>query len=212
MMETKLYDTSGKEVGTVKLNEKIFNADVNQELVWETVTTLLRNKRQGTASTKTRAEVRGGGRKPYRQKGIGWARHGSIRSPIWRGGGVAFGPKPRDYSVHMPKKKKMSALISSLSAKAKEHKIVVIEDITLEAPKTKLFADILRNANVHQAKTLVGVEAINRNVKLAGRNIPNVDIKKVDDINCYDILSAHYVLLTKKGLDKLEQRCSTKKS
>ena len=211
-METKLFDINGKEVGTVKLADRIFNLDVNRTLLWENITALLQNKRKGLASTKTKNEVRGGGKKPYRQKGIGWARHGSIRSPIWRGGGVVFGPKPRDYYVHIPKKKRLRALLSSLCEKAKENKIVVIKDLSLESAKTKTFATILKNINLYNAKTLVGIEKIDENIKLASRNIPQVTIKRVDDINCLDVLLADYLLITKKGLEKLEQRCLTKKS
>lgn len=211
-MQATLYNKNGKEIGAVTLNDTLFNSDVNRELLWENVTALLTNKRKGTACTKTRAEVRGGGAKPWRQKGIGWARHGSIRSPIWRGGGVVFGPKPRDYTVMIPKKKKMKALISSLSAKAKENKIFVVEDLDLEAPKTKLFAAILKSIHIGHEKTLIGVEKINQNLKLAGRNLSFVTIKRVDDINCLDILSTQCFVITKKGLEKLEQRCTTKRS
>ncbi len=211
-MQKTLFDKTGKKIGTVTLNDTIFNSNVNKTLLWENVTALMSNRRRGTAHTKTRAEVKGGGSKPWRQKGIGWARHGSIRSPIWRGGGVVFGPRSRDYSTSIPKKKKMKALISSLSAKAKENKIFVVEDLDLEAPKTKVFADILKNINITKEKTLIGVDKINQNLKLAGRNIPYVYIKKVDDINCLDILSAQCFVMTKKGLEKLEQRCATKRS
>lgn len=210
-MQTKLLDKTGKETGKVKLSDKIFKQEINKTLLWENVTALLKNQRKGTASAKNKTEVRGGGKKPYRQKGIGWARHGTTRSPIWRGGGVVFGPKPRDYSIHMPKKKKNKALLSSLSVKAQEDKIMIIENLDLEAPKTKDFVEILKNINLSNTKTLVGVEVHNKNLKLASRNIPYVNLKRVDDINCLDVLSADYFLLTKKGLDKLEKRCATKK-
>lgn len=209
-MQTKLLDKSGKETGKVKLSDKIFKQDINKSLLWENVTALLKNKRRGTASAKNKTEVRGGGKKPYRQKGIGWARHGTTRSPIWRGGGVVFGPKPRNYTVRMPKKKKNKALLSSLSVKAKEEKIMVIENLDLEAPKTKDLAEILRNINLSDIKTLIGVDALDKNLKLASRNIPYINLKRVDDINCLDVLAAEYFLLTKKGLDKLEKRCVTK--
>jgi large subunit ribosomal protein L4 len=212
MMKTKLFDLQGKETGTVKLADKIFNVEINKKLLWENVTALLKNKRKGFASTKTKNEVRGGGEKPYRQKGIGWARHGSIRSPIWKGGGVVFGPKPRDYFVRLPKKKKLKALLSSLSDKAKENKVIIIEDLSLESAKTKNFAAILKNINLDKVKTLVGLEKIDKNAKLASRNISHVILKRVDDINCLDVLWADYLLMTKKGLAKLEQRCLTKKS
>ena len=160
-MKTKLFDLQGKETGTVKLADEIFNVEINKKLLWENITALLKNKRKGFASTKTKNEVRGGGEKPYRQKGIGWARHGSIRSPIWKGGGVVFGPKPRDYFVRLPKKKKLKALLSSLSDKAKENKVIIIEDLSLESAKTKNFAAILKNINLDKVKTLVGMDGQN---------------------------------------------------
>ncbi len=211
MMETKIFDRAGKEIGAVELKTNIFDQEYNNPLVWENINILLRNKRKGLAKTKSRAEVAGGGKKPWRQKGIGWARHGSIRSPIWRGGGVVFGPKPRDYSTVIPKKKKLKALIASLSARAKENKIVIIEDLNLELPKTKSFMEILKKINLNNVKTLIGVEEMNKNLKLACRNIPYINLKKVDDVNCFDVLQSDYLLITKKGLERLEQRCATKK-
>lgn len=210
-METKLFDREGKEVGVVKLADDIFNQQINKVLLWENVTALLKNQRKGTACTKSRAEVRGGGKKPYRQKGIGWARHGSIRSPIWRGGGVTFGPKPRDYRVNIPKKKKFKALLSSLSAKAKEERIKIITELTVDSPKTKEIAGILKKFNLEQTKTLLSTEKIDNNLKLACRNIPNLTLKRVNEINCLDILSADYLLMTKNALQELEKRCATKK-
>ncbi len=210
-MQTKLFDKDGKETGTVELAGSLFEQKVSHPLLWEAVDAALKNRRRGFASTKTKAEVRGGGAKPYRQKGIGWARHGSNRSPIWKGGGVVFGPKPRDYSVAMPKKKRMKALLASLSVKARESKILVIEDLTLDTPKTKNFVEILESINVGKSRTLVAVGEISKNLTLASRNVSNVSLKRASDINCYDVLSAEYLLLTRKGLEKLEQRCVTKK-
>lgn len=211
-METKLLDKTGKEIGTVKLTDRIFGQKVNDALLWENVTGYQNNMRTGLASSKSKNEVRGGGRKPYRQKGIGWARHGTIRSPIWRGGGVVFGPKPRDYSVTIPRKKKMSALLSSLSAKALDGKILVVDELMLDSPKTKEFAAVLKNMDLEEKKTLIAVETLQQNMKLAGRNIPYIRIKRSSDLNCLDVLAADFLLFTKKGLTKLEQRCSTKKS
>lgn len=210
-MQTKLFDKIGQESGTVELDKKIFAQKINKALIWETINVLRDNRRKGQASTKTKAEVSGGGKKPWRQKGIGWARHGSTRSPIWRGGGVTFGPKPRDYTTSMPKKKKLGALLASLSAKAQESKILVIEDIELDAPKTKNFVKILKDIKIDKAKTLVAVDAIQKNILMASRNVPNVQLKRANDINCYDVLSAEYLLITKKGLKKLEQRCAARK-
>jgi len=211
-METTLRDKNGKEIGTVKLTDKIFNQKTNEALLWENITALQKNMRKGHASTKSKNEVRGGGRKPYRQKGIGWARHGTTRSPIWRGGGVTFGPKPRDFSTSIPKKKKMKALLSSLSAKANDNKVLVVDDLTLESPKTKEIAVVMKNMQLEDKKTLIAVGEVEKNVKLACRNIPYIRIKKASDLNCLDILAADYLLFTKKGLTTLEQRCSTKKS
>ena len=209
-MQTKLYDKSGKESGTIKLGEKVFSRKINKTLLWEAVNAIQDNRRKGNASTKMRSDVRGGGKKPWRQKGIGWARHGSTRSPIWKGGGVVFGPKPREYSTSIPKKKKIGALLASLSVKAQENKILVIEDLTLDTPKTKNFAQIIKDIKIDKAKTLVAVDEMNRTTLLASRNVPNVELKKADDINCYDVLNAEYLLITKKGLEKLEKRCAPK--
>ncbi|UCD19533.1 MAG: 50S ribosomal protein L4 [candidate division WOR-3 bacterium] len=210
-MQTKLFDKNGKESGTVELGEKIFNRKVNKTLLWEAVNAIRDNMRNGNASTKTKAEVRGGGKKPYRQKGIGWARHGSTRSPLWKGGGVAFGPKPRDYSTPIPRKKRIGALLASLSAKAQENKVLVIEELVLEAPKTKNFVQIMKDINIEKARTLVAVDEVNKNTLLASRNVPNIYLKRANDINCYDVLLAEYLLITRKGLEKLEQRCVPKK-
>jgi len=210
-MKTKLFDKHGKEIGTTELIDRIFKCDINKALLWENVNALLKNKRKGFASAKSKNEIRGGGAKPYRQKGIGWARHGTIRSPLWKGGGVVFGPKPRDYSVNLPKKKKVKALLSSLSAKAQENKIVLIDNLDLESPKTKNLVGVLKSIKLNGIKTLIGVEKINTNLKLAGRNIPYIKLKRTEDINCLDVLSADHILITKKGLEKLEKRCITKK-
>jgi len=210
-MQTKLYDRKGNESGTVELGENIFNQKINKSLLWEAINAIRDNSRKGNASTKTKAEVRGGGKKPWRQKGIGWARSGSIRSPIWKGGGVTFGPKPRDYSSSISKKKKMGALLVSLSTKAQENKILVIEELDLTTPKTKDFAQIMKDIKIDKAKTLVTVDEVTKNTLLASRNVPNVVLKKANDINCYDVLNAEYILITKKGLEKLEQRCAPKK-
>lgn len=211
-METKLFNVQGEEIGRLELPKELFEIEINKPLLWEDVTILLGNQHQGLAKTKNRAEVKGGGKKPWRQKGIGWARHGSIRSPIWRKGGVVFGPKPRDYYRKIPKKKKLSALLSSLSAKAKEGKVLVIEDLNLATPKTKIFAKILEKINLIDKNILIGTEETDKNLKLAVRNIPTVNLKRVGDVNCYDVLSADYFLLTKNGLARLEQRCITKRS
>jgi len=210
-MQTKLFDKEGKETGTIELAKELFSQKINEPLLWETVNALLSNRRKGLASTKTRAEVRGGGKKPWRQKGIGWARHGSIRSPIWKGGGVVFGPKPRDYSVSIPRTKRLKALLASLSAKAQEEKIMVIEDLSLETPKTKNFVQVLKGINLTDHKTLVAIEAMDRNLLLASRNVPHVNLKRVADIYCYDVLDAEYLLIIGKGFETWQCLCTWKK-
>lgn len=211
-MKTQVVDKTGKEVGTIQLNDAVFNKETNEHLIWETIVLLQRNQRKGLASTKNKTEVSGGGKKPYRQKGIGWARCGTNRSPIWRGGGVVFGPKPRDYTSRIPKKKKMNALLVSLSTKARENHIKIITDLGLETSKTKDFVAILKNIALENVKTLIGVDTIDANLKRAGQNVPYILLKRVQDFNCLDILTADYILITKKGLEKLDQRCATKKS
>lgn len=211
-MKKALFDKSGKEIGSITLDEKIFKGDPDAPVIWEAISVLQNNQRRGCASTKNKAEVRGSGSKPYRQKGIGWARHGTTRSPIWRGGGVVFGPKPRDYYVRLPQKKKQKALVLTLAMKVQEDRIRIVDDLSIDEPKTKHFVEILRNNKLENIKILVAVEVIQKNLKLATRNIPYVSVKRVCDINCLDILSTEYLLVTKKGLEQLEQRCATKKS
>ncbi len=211
-METKLFNGQGDEIGKIELPDNIFGLDVNKGLLWEDIKAILANQRKGTAKTKSRAEVRGGGKKPWRQKGIGWARHGSIRSPIWRKGGVVFGPKPRNYYTVIPKRKKQLALLSALSAVAKENRIMVMEDLDIELPKTKALIEILKKINPKKEPMLIGIDQWSKNLKLAARNIPNLVLKRSVDINCYDILKASLLLFTKKGLSELERRCTTKRS
>lgn len=210
-MDTKLFNQQGEEIGKLKLPEKIFNAEVNKALLWEHINIIMNNKRQGTAKTKTRAEVKGGGRKPWRQKGTGYARHGSIRSPIWRKGGVVFGPKPRDYYKTFPQRKKIKALLSALSTTAQEDRIRVIDEFKFEKPNTKSLKEILKKMDLNNSKILISPETIDRNLLLSARNIPYVIVKKASDINCYDILWADYVVLTKNALSELEKRCGQNK-
>lgn len=206
-MDTKLYNQNGEEIGKLELPKKIFGAQINKTLLWEALTIVLNNQRSGTAKTKTRAEVSGGGRKPWRQKGTGLARHGSIRSPIWRKGGVVFGPKPRDYYKKMPQQKKIKALLSALSAAAKEDRIRIIEDMNIEKPRTKTINELLKKININGTKILISPDKINKNLLLSVRNIPRINLKRSADINCYDVLWADYVLFTKGGLSELEKRC-----
>lgn len=193
---------SGSEVGTIDLNDSIFAVEVNTHVMHQAVVQYLANQRQGTQSALTRAEVRGGGRKPWRQKGTGRARQGSIRSPQWTGGGVVFAPKPRDYSFKLNKKVKRLALKSALTTKVNDGKLVVVDELTVNA-KTKEMASVLNNLNV--AKALVVVEDNNNNAVVAARNIPTVKTASVNTINVYDVLKYDSLVLTKAVVEKIEE-------
>lgn len=193
---------SGSEVGTIDLNDSIFAVEVNTHVMHQAVVQYLANQRQGTQSALTRAEVRGGGRKPWRQKGTGRARQGSIRSPQWTGGGVVFAPKPRDYSFKLNKKVKRLALKSALTTKVNDGKLVVVDELTVNA-KTKEMAAVLNNLNA--AKALVVVEDNNNNAVVAARNIPTVKTASVNTINVYDVLKYDSLVLTKAVVEKIEE-------
>ncbi len=199
----KVLNMSGSEVGSVELNENIFGVEVNEHVMHQAVVQYLANQRQGTKSAKTRAEVRGGGRKPWRQKGTGRARQGSIRSPQWTGGGVVFAPKPRDFSFKLNKKVKRLALKSALTTKVNNEKFVVVDELKLNEIKTKEMKKVLDNLNVN--KGLVVLEENNKNVLLSTRNIPNVKTAGVNTINVYDILKYESFVVTKEALAKIEE-------
>ena len=203
MANVKVYNMSGAEVGTIDLNDGIFGIDVSEHAMHMAVVQYLANRRQGTQSAKTRAEVRGGGRKPWRQKGTGRARQGSIRSPQWTGGGVVFAPKPRDYSFKLNKKFNRLALKSALTTKAAEAKIIVLDELTLTEVKTKEMAKVL--ANINADKALVVMDGSNTNVILSARNIPDVKTAAVNTINVYDILKYNTLVLTKDAVAKIEE-------
>ena len=203
MADVKVYNMSGAEVGTLNLNDEIFGIDVNEHAMHLAVVQYLANQRQGTQSAKTRAEVSGGGRKPWRQKGTGRARQGSIRSPQWTGGGVVFAPKPRDYSFKLNKKLKRVALKSALTTKAVENKIIVVDELTLETVKTKEMAKVLTNLNAGQA--LIVMDGSNKNVMLSARNIPEVKTAAVNTINVYDLLKYNTLVMTKEAVAKIEE-------
>lgn len=203
MADVKVYNMSGAEVGTMSLNDDIFGIDVNEHAMHLAVVQYLANQRQGTQSAKTRAEVRGGGRKPWRQKGTGRARQGSIRSPQWTGGGVVFAPKPRDYSFKLNKKFKRVALKSALTTKAVENKIIVLDELTLEAVKTKEMTKVLTNINA--GKALIVMDGSNKNVMLSARNIPEVKTAAVNTINVYDLLKYNTLVVTKEAVAKIEE-------
>ena len=203
MANVSVYNIEGKEVGTIELNDAVFGVEVNEHLVHMAVVQQLANNRQGTQSAKTRSEVSGGGRKPWRQKGTGHARQGSTRSPQWTGGGVVFAPKPRDYSFKMNKKEKRIALLSALSSKVADNKIVVLDAFNLDEVKTKKFAEVMSNLKVDKA--LVVIEGENKNVVLSGRNIPTVKVSATNEINTYDVLKYETLVVTKAAVEKLEE-------
>ncbi|EPZ61392.1 50S ribosomal protein L4 [[Clostridium] sordellii ATCC 9714] len=188
MPKLNILNVNGQNVGEIELAEAIFGVEVNEHVLYEVVKNQLANKRQGTQSAKTRAEVRGGGRKPWKQKGTGRARQGSIRAVQWVGGGVAFAPKPRDYRYTLPKKVRRLAMKSALSSKVQNNEIIVLDALTMEAPKTKEFAQILKNINASK-KALVVTAEKNENVVKSARNIEGVQAATVNTINVYDILS-----------------------
>ena len=203
MANVSVYNIEGKEVGSIELNDAVFGVEVNEHLVHMAVVNQLANNRQGTQSAKTRSEVSGGGRKPWRQKGTGHARQGSTRSPQWTGGGVVFAPKPRDYSFKMNKKEKRIALLSALSSKVADNKIVVLDAFNLDEVKTKKFAEVMSNLKVDKA--LVVIEGENKNVVLSGRNIPTVKVSATNEINTYDVLKYETIVVTKAAVEKLEE-------
>ena len=203
MATVAVYNIEGKEVDKLELNDNVFGVEINEHLVHLAVVSQLANGRQGTQSAKTRSEVSGGGRKPWRQKGTGHARQGSTRSPQWTGGGVVFAPKPRDYSFKMNKKEKRIALLSALSSKVAESKIVVLDSFNLDEIKTKKFAEVMSNLKVDKA--LVVVEGENKNVVLSGRNIPSVKVSATNEINTYDVLKYETLVVTKAAVEKLEE-------
>ena len=204
MLKTNVYDMSGKLVGEIELSEAVFGVEPNQSVVHDVVKNHLANCRQGTQSSLTRAEVSGGGRKPWRQKGTGRARQGSTRAPQWTHGGIVFAPKPRDYSYTLNKKARRLALKSVLSAKAAEANIVVIDTIEMAAPKTAEFAKFLAAVGA-TGKALVVTAEANENVVKSGRNIPGCEITFANLINVYDILNAKKLVLDKAALAKIEE-------
>ena len=203
MAIVSVYNIEGKEVGSIELNDAVFGVEVNEHLVHMAVVNQLANNRQGTQSAKTRSEVSGGGRKPWRQKGTGHARQGSTRAPQWTGGGIVFAPKPRDYSFKMNKKEKRIALLSALSSKVAESKIVVLDEFKLDEIKTKKFVEVMNNLKVENA--LVVLEGENKNVVLSGRNIPSVKVTATNEINTYDVLKYTTLVVTKAAVEKLEE-------
>ena len=204
MPKVAVFNIEGKQVGDMELNDDVFAAEINEALLHKVVVNQLANRRQGTVATKTKGLVRGGGRKPWRQKGTGRARVGSIRSPIWVGGGVTFGPKPRDYSYKMPKKARRAALKSALSVKVRDGKFVIVDQLAIDKPKTKTIVEILEALEAN-TKTLVVLSEWDTNIYLALRNIPNTLLSKSVGLNVYDILNHDKIVITKDAVAKLEE-------
>ena len=203
MANVSVYNMEGKEVGTIELNDAVFGVTVNEHLVHMAVVQQLANNRQGTQKAKTRSEVSGGGRKPWRQKGTGHARQGSIRAPQWTGGGVVFAPVPRDYSFKLNKKEKRAALKSALTSKVQDSKLIVVDELKFDEIKTKNFANVMNNLKVE--KGLVVIAENDANVVMSARNLADVNTTLVNTINVYDVMKANTVVLTNDAVAKIEE-------
>ena len=203
MANVSVYNIEAKEVGTIDLSDAVFGVEVNEHLLHMAVVNQLANNRQGTQKAKTRSEVSGGGRKPWRQKGTGHARQGSTRAPQWTGGGVVFAPVPRDYSFKMNKKEKRAALKSALTSRVEEKKFIVVDEIVFDEIKTKNFANMLKNLDV--AKALVVLEDGNVNAELSARNIADVKTAKTGTINVFDVMKYNTVIATKAAVQNIEE-------
>ena len=204
MAKVSVYNMEGKEVETIDLSDAVFGVEVNEHLVHMAVVLQLANNRQGTQKAKTRSEVSGGGRKPWRQKGTGHARQGSTRSPQWTGGGVVFAPVPRDYSFKLNKKEKRIALKSALTSKVQANKLIVVDELKMDEIKTKKFQEVLSNLKISR-KALVVLNENDEKVVLSARNIPSVKTALTNTINVYDIMNAGTVILTKDAAHKIEE-------
>ena len=203
MANVSVYNMEGKEVGTIELNDAVFGVEVNEHLVHMAVVAQLANKRQGTQKAKTRSEVSGGGRKPWRQKGTGHARQGSTRSPQWTGGGMVFAPTPRDYTITLNKKEKRAALKSALTSRVNENKFIVVDELKFDEVKTKNFKAVMNNLKV--SKALVVLADNDQNTVLSARNIPEVKTSLVNTINVFDILKYNTVVATKAAVASIEE-------
>jgi large subunit ribosomal protein L4 len=204
MPKVALLNQNGSQVGDIELNDSVFGIEPNQHVLFEAIVMQRASLRQGTHKTKVRSEVAGGGRKPWRQKGTGRARQGSIRSPQWRGGGTVFGPTPRSYSYKLPKKVRRLAIKSALSSKVVEENILVLESLTFEAPKTKEFKSVLGGLSVEK-KALIVTADLDENVALSARNIPGVTVVTADGINVLDVVNHDKLIMTKAAVEKVEE-------
>src|SRR5690554_5364753 len=205
MPRIEVFNQLGAEVGRMNIKKEVFEVEPNMQAVYDVVNAERAGMRQGTHKTKTRTEVRGGGRKPWRQKGTGRARHGSIRSPLWVGGGIVFGPKPRDYSTKVSRKVKKLALRSILSDKVKTGNLLVIENINIEKPRTREMVDLLKNLKLEGAKVVIIIPDKDTNIYLSARNIPGVKTLVVDALNAYDLLNNEYVIVMQEAIGKIEE-------
>ena len=203
MAEVSVYNMEGKEVGKMDLNDAVFGVEINEHLVHLAVVQNLANKRQGTQKAKTRSEVSGGGRKPWRQKGTGHARQGSIRAPQWKGGGVVFAPVPRDYSFKMNKKEKKAALKSALTSRVQDNKLIVLDELKFDEIKTKDFKKVMDNLKVEKAMVVIAEK--DDKVILSARNLPKVDTAVAENINVYDVLKGDTLVITKDAVAKIEE-------
>lgn len=208
-MKLDVYKIDGKSSGnSAKLPKEVFAIEPNDHLIYHAVRTQMTNRRQGTVATRNRAQVRGGGRKPWRQKGRGTARAGTTRSPLWVGGGRVFGPQPRDFKMKINKKMKRQARQSAYAHKVKQQEILLVEDFKLENPKTKEMFQILKNLNIQDKKVLLLTTEYDPNIVRAGRNIPNLIIRQASDASTYDILNCERLLIQQNALDKITEVCS----
>ncbi|MCD7708385.1 MAG: 50S ribosomal protein L4 [Clostridiales bacterium] len=203
MAKVAVYNMDGREVGSIRLSDGVFGVEINEHLVHLAVVQHLANKRQGTQKAKTRSEVRGGGRKPWRQKGTGHARQGSIRAPQWKGGGVVFAPVPRDYHFKVNRKEKRAALKSALTSRVQEGKLIVLEELKFDEIKTKNFAKMMDNLNLKKALVVLG--GMDQNVILSARNVPNVKTAQTNEINVYDILKYDTLVCDRDTIIKIEE-------
>ena len=203
MATVSVLNMEGKEVGTMELNDAVFGVNVNEHLVHMAVVQQLANNRQGTQKAKTRSEVRGGGRKPWRQKGTGHARQGSTRAPQWTGGGVVFAPTPRDYSFKMNKKEKRAALKSALTSKVQENKFIVVDELKFDEIKTKKFVEVMKNLNVEKALVVLNNNDVN--VIKSAANVPTVKTASTETINVFDILKYNTVVVTKAAVETIQE-------
>lgn len=204
MPRLAVFNMQGEVTGEIELSDQVFGAEADEGLAHQIIKMQLANRRAGTAATKTRARVAGGGRKPWRQKGTGRARHGTIRSPIWRGGGIVFGPSPRDYGYTVPKKLRRAALRAALSAKVRDNNLLVVDKLVFDEPKTRLMAQTLHRLNA-SGRVMVVTGDIDYNVIRSARNIPGVETSRAVDLNVYDVVKSHNLVLTRDAVAKVEE-------